>query len=661
MKKEQTKMVSIKVKLLGITLPVVVIIMTFLVGFLYFISKNIITDYSQNLLRSSIESQADQIEAWLNENLEAFRMVKQSIEQTKPEQQMLQEILNSYYGFNDNYPDGLYIADVNGNLITASESEKSEADPLQSVWYKEGVTRWNMGYTQAYTNSKGEEVISVSGILDDQSGVIKVISADLTLERISIIVNSYIGMEHAQAFLVNNSDRKIIAHQDNSLISTKLSESSDAFMGGVDKKIEQQDFKMVEINDNMTAFEQIPDTDWILVSYIPVDVIYADIENVRTWMFVIGLVCIILLAIMLERVVQYVIHPVKGLTKAIIAMTEGDFTIQVKSKHNDEIGVMSRHVEQFILSMRQMIASICEMSDKLNVQAGDSNALSRQMYDSSQTQSNTMKELNTTVEQLSHSASSISNNATTLTAVVSDTRENGIQVDDGMQQTVNASQNGKAELQRVGDAMNTIDESVRELQHVIGEVGNASQEIVNVMEIIGNIADQTALLSLNTSIEAARAGDVGKGFGVVAVEISHLANTSTDAVYNIKKLIDEINSLVNDTIKQTNESVENINQSSNLVGNVLTTFDVIFDNIDKVSGLVNKMIVKVEEVDNVATNVAAISEEQASGTEKILATSETMVEQFYSITSNSESMSKGAEELKLSAQELYEQVARFKI
>lgn len=124
MKKEQTKMVSIKVKLLGITLPVVVIIMTFLVGFLYFISKNIITDYSQNLLRSSIESQADQIEAWLNENLEAFRMVKQSIEQTKPEQQMLQEILNNYYGFNDNYPDGLYIADVNGNLITASESEK---------------------------------------------------------------------------------------------------------------------------------------------------------------------------------------------------------------------------------------------------------------------------------------------------------------------------------------------------------------------------------------------------------------------------------------------------------------------------------------------------------------------------------------------------------
>lgn len=117
---------------------------------------------------------------------------------------------------------------------------------------------------------------------------------------------------------------------------------------------------------------------------------------------------------------------------------------------------------------------------------------------------------------------------------------------------------------------------------------------------------------------------------------------------------------MNDTIKQTNESVENINQSSNLVGNVLTTFDVIFDNIDKVSGLVNKMIVKVEEVDNVATNVAAISEEQASGTEKILATSETMVEQFYSITSNSESMSKGAEELKLSAQELYEQVARFK-
>lgn len=195
----QKKIVSIKVKLLGIILPVVIVIMILLVGILYYISKNIIKEYSENLLGSSIENQANQIEAWLDENLSAFCAVKQTIEQTSPGGQQLQAILDSYYGFNDNYPEGLYIADENGSLMKASASERTETDPTQAVWYKEGLTRWNMGLTKAYTNAGGEEVISASGILDDQSGTIKVISADLTLERISIIVNSYIEMDQARA------------------------------------------------------------------------------------------------------------------------------------------------------------------------------------------------------------------------------------------------------------------------------------------------------------------------------------------------------------------------------------------------------------------------------------------------------------------------------
>lgn len=661
MKKKQAGMVSIKVKLLSIILPVIIIIMMLLLGIFFFISKNIITEYSENLLRSSIENQANQIEAWLNENLAAFRMAKQSIEQTNPDQEQLQNILDSYYNFNSNYPEGLYIADEDGNLMTASGSGKTETDPKQSVWFREGLTRWNMGFTEAYTNTEGKAVISSSGILDDQSGVIKVISVDLTLERISIIVNSYIGMDHARAFLVSSSDGTILAHQESSLISTSLSESDDVFLKNVGEKVEQQDYKMTKLNNNMTAFAQIRGTDWILVSYIPTDIIYADIENVRTWMMVIGLISIILLAVLVERVVYFVIHPVKELTKVITAMADGDFTVHVQVKHNDEISVMSRQVEQFVMSMQKMIASICVMSDQLNIQAGESNALSGQMYNASQIQSQSMRELNNTVEQLSLSASSVASNATTLATIVSDTRENGLQVDDRMQKTVDASTKGKADLQRVDDAMSAIGESVRKLQQVIGEVGRASDEIINAMEIIGNIADQTNLLSLNASIEAARAGDAGRGFGVVATEISHLANTSADAVSNIKEQVDGINVLINDTIKQTDESVENINRSSNLVGDTLRTFDLIFDNIDKVSVLVGEMIKKVEKVDDVATNVAAISQEQAASTEAILTTSEAMVNQVDNITNHSESISKGAKGLTLSAQELYEQVANFKI
>lgn len=661
MKEEKKKIVSIKVKLLGIILPVVIVIMILLVGILYFISKNIIKEYSENLLGSSIENQTNQIEAWLDENLSAFRAVKQAIEQTSPGQPQLQAILDSYYGYDDNYPDGLYIADEKGGFMTASASEKTEADPVQSVWYREGLTRWNMGLTNAYTNARGEKVISASGILDDHSGTIKVISADLTLERISIIVNSYIEMAQARAFLVSSLDGTILAHQDSGLISTKLGDSQDAFMQDIWQKVEQYDFDMIEIDGNMAAFSQIQGTDWVLVSYIPTRVIYADMNTVRNLMLAIGLISVLLLAVLVERVVHIVIRPVKELIRVITAMTSGDFTVQIEARSNDEIGIMSRHVQEFILSMRQMITSIHTVSDKLGAQAGNSDTISRKMYDASKRQGQSMRELNATVEQLSMSVGEIAEHATTLAMVVSDTKDDGEQVDSKMQETVTVSQSGKSDLQRVSSAMDTINASVQKLQQSIDEVGKASVEITNITEIIGNIADQTALLSLNASIEAARAGEAGRGFAVVATEIGQLANTSADAVHNIEGLISQINSLVGDTVKQTKESVDNINRSSGLVEDTLKTFDSIFGNIDQVGTLVREMIKKVEKVDDVATNVAAISQEQAASSEEILATSEAMVRQVDNITSSSEGVSEGAKELTASAEELYEHVARFKI
>lgn len=662
MKQEkQRKMFSIKMKLLGIILPVVIVTVVLLVGISYRISKGTITEYSQNLLNTSVENQVNEIESWLNENLSAFQAIKQTIETTNPADDKLQQILNGYYGYNDNYPEGIYIADANGKLLTAEGSQKAEGDPTQSVWYREGMTRVNMGFTSPYTNADGEAVISASGILNDQSGVLKVISADLSLERISIIVNSFINMENAQALLLDGTDYTVLAHRDGSLISTKLTESGDSFMKHVADRLENGELDTTEIDQNMTAFSEIDGTDWILVSYIPTSMIYQDVDGVRTVMMIIGLLSVVLLAGLIERVVHIVIKPVKELTGVILAMTEGDFTVQVQTKSRDEIGVMSRSVEKFVSSMRMMIASIHGVSDRLHVQADNSNDISGQMYDASRMQSNSMKELNETVEQLSESVNEIAENATTLAMVVADTRDDSVQVDGKMKETVEVSKKGKADMQNVSQAMVNMNDSVTRLKQAIDKVGKASEEITNITGVIGNIAEETNLLSLNASIEAARAGEAGRGFAVVATQIGQLAQTSANSVHNIESIIGEINELVKDAVNQANGSVESINSSSQLVGGALRTFDTIFDNIYVVNQLVHQMIEKVERVDDVASNVAAISEEQAASSEEILASSDTMVEQANHITGNSETVASGARELTDSAKELAHQVEIFKI
>ena len=660
-KKEKKKMFPIKVKLLGTILPVVAVMVLVIAATSYQISKNIITGYSQNLLSSSIANQANEIESWLDENLSAFQTVKQAVEGTNPDEAALQRILDSYYQFNDNYPEGLYVADENGKLMKAAGSDKTENGLLESVWYQDGITRLNMAFTDAYTDENGEALVSASGILDDDSDTLKVISADLSLQRISIIVNSFIEMEDAQAFLVNSRDGTILAHRDNSLISTRLAEAGDAFMRDVDEKLGQHDYRMTEIDDRMTAFTEIEGTDWILVSYIPTETIYADINGVRILMIAIGLVSLLLLAILIERVVQVVIRPVRELTRIITAMTDGDFTVHVTTKSNDEIGVMSRGVERFIQSMRGMILSIHGVSDKLHVQADNSNGVSGEMYNASRMQSESMQELNKTVEQLSISVNEIAENATTLASVVADTKEVGGQVDLKVKATVEVSRQGKADMQNVGAAMQSINESMMKLQQAIDKVGKASEEITDIAGVISDIADETNLLSLNASIEAARAGEAGRGFAVVATEIGKLAQTSSNSVHNIESLISEIIVLVKDAVSQAGDSVGSIHSSSGLVHNALKTFDVIFDNIGEVNNLVQQMIEKVEQVDHVAINVAAISEEQAASSEEILATSTTMVEQAHRITGNSETVAEGAKELTESAEELADQVNMFRV
>ena len=659
--KNPEKMLSIKTKLLGTILPLTIIIVLVLTGISYFISKSIISSYSENLLSSSIENQSNEIEAWLNENLSSFQVAKKTIEQTKPDDAALKQILNGYCGFNDNYPDGLYIADENGTLITADDSSKKDSDPTSSVWYKDGLTRVNMGFTDAYTNEDGDAVISASGILNDGSDTLKVISADLSLDRISIIVNSFIEMDDAQAFLVNPKDGSILAHRDSSMISTRLSDSGDAFLKDVGAKVADGDYSLTKIDGNMTAFSEISGTDWILVSYIPTSIIYKDVNKVRTDMILVGLISVLILAVLIERVIHFTIRPIKELTSIITSMTDGDFTVEVKTKSNDEIGRMGRGVEKFVSTMRGMIASIYSVSDKLHSQADNSNTVSDQMLDASTTQSQSMRELNSTVEQLSLSVNDIAQNATTLAMVVADTRKDSEEVDDKMKETVTISRQGKSDMQRVGAAMTDINDSVLHLQEAIDKVGKASSEITNITNVIAGIADQTNLLSLNASIEAARAGEAGKGFAVVAGEIGQLAQTSADSVRDIENLIHEINDLVKDAVSQADDSAGNINESSRLVEDALKTFDAIFNNIDAVSGLVQQVIEKVEKVDDVASNVAAISEEQAASSEEILATSDTMVEQANHITDNSKTVANDARELTESAQELADQVSMFKI
>lgn len=654
--------ISIKAKLLGIIIPVVIAIILILVFTAYHVSSGIIESYSKNLLESSVNSQASKIEAWLEENLASMQMAKNMIEKLHPNEAQLQTILDASCGYSENYPDGLFLADANGSFLKGTDSKKQEPNPKESMWYQEGMTRVNMAVGSAHQNPDGTNVVSASGLLNDGSDTVRVIAADMTLDRISVIVNSFIEMHDAEAFLVDKDSSVILASRDSDLISKTLgADGQSAFYKDVEKKVSGKSYDFCTLDGNMTVFKEVNGTNWLLVSYVPTNVVLADLVGLRNLMIIFSIISILVLCVLIERVTHVVIRPVKEMTRVITSMASGDFTVSMKVKGNDEIAVMGRSVEHFIASMKEMIRQMGHVSDRLEKQAGSSKNVSGEMNSAANIQSQSMTELNATVDQLSVSVNEIAQNATQLAGVVADTKEDSDKVEDKMRTTVEVSEKGKADMESVGNALHNIEISIHNLEEAVDKVGTASGEIVDIIKLIGDIAEETNLLSLDASIEAARAGEAGRGFAVVASQIGVLAKNSADSVAHITSLINEINGLVDDAVKQAGSSASDIESSADLIHTAVDTFDQIFQNIQETSHLIEGVVEKINQVDQVATNVAAISEEQAASSDEILATSESMLQQAKSISKNSEQVEAEAGNLAESADQLADQVKQFQI
>jgi methyl-accepting chemotaxis protein len=653
---------KISTKLLMYIIPVVVITVLVLVNIAASVSKNRMTEMATETLESSISNQADNIEAWLSDNLTYFQTVKHVIESMNPSEAELVPVLDSFYGYNSNSPKGFYIGTTDGKLYKATESDMSDSNVTDSTWFKQGISRITMAYGTSYTNDQGETVISATGILNDGSDLIKIIGADVTLNKITIIVNSGVKMDGASSFLVDTNDNKILAHRDMNLVGSAISESSsDVLLAGAAKAINNSDLSSKEIGDYMVAFSEISGTDWVLVSYIPTNIILKSVTQMGSILAMVGAIAIVLIVVLILFVVRKVIAPLGNISNNITSMSEGDFTIDIDSSSNDEIGVMGSKVSEFVASMRSMLSSISQESDKLQEESDNSDRVSKTMYEASQSQAEAMKQLNDTVDQLATAVNDIASNATTLAQVVADTRENSDKANESMKETVDISQQGRQDMEKLSAAMDGISEANERLVESINKVGAASEEITNIVGMIGEIAEETNLLSLNASIEAARAGEAGKGFAVVATQIAKLAQTSAESAQNISNLIDEVRKLIGEAVGQANESADSIKENSELITVAVGTFDQIYNNIQESNSLIEAMLDDIQKVDDVATNVAAISEEQAASADEILATSENMVEMANNITKSSQDVADNSHELAETSQTLTSYVQKFKI
>lgn len=472
------------------------------------------------------------------------------------------------------------------------------------------------------------------------------------------------------AFLVDKDTGKVLAHSDTNIKNSSLYDTdSTSFLGQVAEMVKtvpaSGDLPVNKLKDDSEkyyviaqSFDEMP---WVLVTCLPDSYVADSLTTMNLHMFTIVIAILVITIIVISIVVGRMVAPVSKLTTVLTDITDGDFTVDIQTKGNDEISLMSKALMDFVTIMREVIFDIREVSNQLSDHSETSQKVAEALSDTSSTQAESMGDMQITLDQVANAIQELAQHASTLAEVVTGTGQDSATASEKMQQAVTVATQGRKDMEQVADAMSSIVTTMKQLDSAVTEVGDSTKEINSIVQLIGEISEQTNLLSLNAAIEAARAGDAGRGFSVVAEEIRKLAEISATSATRIAEIITKVNSQVDGMVAKTNESVVYIEDNSSRITASCEIFDNIYQDVSATSDVLQHMVEQIHQVDDVATNIAALSEEQSASTEEILASTQLLSETALQISDDSKHVADIAETVSDASFTLAEHMRKFKI
>lgn len=386
--------------------------------------------------------------------------------------------------------------------------------------------------------------------------------------------------------------------------------------------------------DKIVAYNEYKDWGWIIASGSYTDEIFSLATRARNIMigatFVLTILLLTILSFYLSRIV---ITPLRALVADSQRIAQGDLTLEIDTRRQDEVGKVMQAMQQMVEKLRHIIGEVLIAADKISAASEHLSTTSSQVSRATEQQAHATASSSAALEQVTVSINEVS-------TLAKDTEESS-------KLTAGLSEDS---VQAIREAMSDIEsmaQSIGAASEQVGGLVRRSEEVGGIAGVIREIADQTNLLALNAAIEAARAGEQGRGFAVVADEVRKLAERTTRATQEIAGVIGQIQQETQQTVVGMQNVVPKIQEGMHKVGEVSGM-------LDRIAGEANKSQSRAVEVSNATHEQAMAANDIARNVEQVAQMTEETNATMHSNADN-------ALQMHDMAQKLREQVAYFKV
>ncbi|EKO5122986.1 methyl-accepting chemotaxis protein [Vibrio fluvialis] len=532
-----------------------------------------------------------------------------------------------------------YYGNEQGEMFRQDPSlNKAGYDPRERGWYKEAKAAGKPTTTEPYVSVTMQTlVVTLTEPVRVNGQFIGVAASNLALNK---LIEDVLAIEvpgKGYAILVNQKG-KIVAHPNKDLILKPTQDiASGLSIAALQGAANDHHLLPMSIDgkDKLLMAQSIDNTDWMLVMVMDKAVLEQPLNQMLMTQTLIGLVILLIMALATSWFVARQLNELSNIAAALgdIAEGDGDLTRRLTVKSDDEVGMLADKFNKFVDRLHVMVKNVRDVSVALNEGANHAARAAGQRSERIRTQQDEITMVATAVTEMASATAEIAGNA-------DNTAKNA-------NQSVELGAQGYQQMQQSKHSIDQLAQELTGAVNIIGELEEHANEISTILSTIRSIAEQTNLLALNAAIEAARAGEQGRGFAVVADEVrvlSQRTHASTEEIQTkiagLQKVTSNAVSVMTESHKLVETSVSDVNQTGESLQAISEAIQLISD---------------------MATQIASAAEEQSLVTADINGNTESVREVSDALASDAQDAVQQAKELHNLAQELDQEISRFRL